>query len=119
MSVAVGHGGATAVAVPSSSVAVVCGGASVADVFHGGVDMDVVDSLDIFSSSSGGASDLSPSIDALESFASFLASSSFPNSVSTDSLVDVESGLVGSFLSSSDFLAFKAFSSPFSRSFDL
>ena len=117
--VAVGHGGATVETVASSAVAVVRGGVSVADVFYGGVDVDVVDSLGVLSGSSGGASDLSPSIDALESFISFLASSSFPNPVSTVSLVDVESDVVGSFLSSSNFLAFKASPSFFSRSFDL
>ena len=118
--VGVEHGGAPAVAVPSSAVAAVGADAVVADALHGGVDVDVVDALlGVISGFSGGALDLSPSIDAIESFISFLDSSSFPHPVSTDSLIDVETDLIGSFLCFSDSLAFKAFSSPFSRSFDL
>ena len=117
--VGVEHGGAPVVAVPSSAVAVACGGAVVADALYGGVDVAVVDSSDVIPAFYGGASDLSPSIDAIESFVSFLDSSSFPNPVSTDSLTDVEPDLIGSFLCFSDSFAFKASSSPFSCPFDL
>ena len=80
------HGGATA------SVAVISGGAV---VLNGGVDIPVSDvSLDILSRFSGSVSDLSPSLDSIESFVSFLDSSSFPNPVPTVSLVDVEPDLV-------------------------
>ena len=60
-------------------------------------------------------SDLSPSIEAIESFISFLDSSCFSSSVVTESLVDFE---MDSF-SLSDSFALKAFSLPFSRPFDL
>ena len=80
------HGGATA------SVAVVSGGAV---VLNEGVDIPVSDvSLDTLSRFSGSVSDLSPSLDSIESFVSFLDSSSFPNPVPTVSLVDVEPDLV-------------------------
>ena len=67
----------------------------------------------------GDVSDLSPSMDTIESFISFLDSSSFPNQITTESLIDVESPIIHSLFSSFDSFVFKAFTPPFSRPFDL
>jgi hypothetical protein len=81
---------------------------------NGGVSSHMFDPLAL----AGGANDLSPSHDAVDSFISYLDSSSFPYPVLTDSLIDLESVLISSFsyLNSS---AFKAFSPLFSQPFDL
>ena len=109
------HGGVADGTSNATGVAVVAtdGGAVVVDALYGGVDVD--DVLDF----AWGAADLSPSVDAIDSFISFLDSSSFPDQVATDSLLDVEADFNGSSLSPSDPIAFKAFSPPFSRPFDL
>jgi hypothetical protein len=61
---------------------------------------------------------LSPLPEAIDSFVSYLDSSSFPCPVLTDSLIDLESVFIDSFSSFNSF-AFKAFSPPFSQPFDL
>ena len=66
-----------------------------------------------------GLTDLSPSMDDIDSLLSFLDSSSFPDPIDTESLIDVEGDLNHSFFSFSDPQVFKAFSPPFSRPFDL
>jgi Reverse transcriptase (RNA-dependent DNA polymerase) len=93
------------------------GGVVSGDALHGGA----TDAPDIASSSTsllvldGSISDLSPSVDAIESFISFLDSSSFPYPVATHSLVDFETDL----FPLSECFALKAFSPPFSRPFNL
>src|ERR1700684_150017 len=66
-----------------------------------------------------GVTDLSPSIEAIESFVSFIDSSSLPDPVSTDSLAEAERDSIYSFLSLIPLVALKAFLPPFSRPFDL
>ena len=67
----------------------------------------------------GGVPDLSLSIDDIESLSSFLDSSSFPNSVDTDSLLDIETNFLSSSFPLFESLALKAFFPPFSHPFDL
>ena len=74
---------------------------------HGGAS-GVANSMEI---------DLSPSLEVIESLISFLDSSSFPHQIDTISLVEIEGDLIHSLLS--DPFAFKAFSLPFSKPFDL
>lgn len=82
------------------------GGVASSDALYGGASR---------ATSIGSVSDLSPSIEAIESFISFLDSSLFPSSIATESLIDFEMDL----FPLSDSFALKAFSLPFSRPFDL
>ena len=66
-----------------------------------------------------GLADLSPSSDDIDSLLSFIESSSFPDPIDTESLLEIERDLIHSFFSFSDPSVFKAFSPPFSRPFDL
>ena len=66
-----------------------------------------------------GITDLSPSSDDIDSLLSFIDSSSFPNPIDTESLIEIEGDLIHSFFSFSDPQVFKAFSPPFSQPFDL
>jgi Reverse transcriptase (RNA-dependent DNA polymerase)/GAG-pre-integrase domain len=91
----------------------------VVDDFDGGVDVVHLRNISRNSGFAGGASDLSPSLDAIESFLSFLDSSSFPDPIDTVSLIDTEPVLIQTLFSISDPFVFKAFSPPFSRPFDL
>ena len=93
------------------------GGVVSADALYGGVD--VVDSSSVALGFAGGVSDLSPSLEGIESFISFLDSSSFPDPIDTFSLLEVEADIMHSFFSFFDPLALKAFSLPFSQPFDL
>ena len=67
---------------------------------------------------SNGISDLSPSIDAIKSFISFVDSSSFGDQITTDSLSDMEMDSMY-FSPIFDPFTFKAFSPPFSQPFYL
>lgn len=101
----------------SGRVEVANGGAEVVDALYGGVDVGASNSVAL--GFAGEVSDLSPSVDVIESFISFLDSSSFPDQIPTESLTEVESTIIQSFFSHTDPLVFKAFSPPFSRPFDL
>lgn len=70
-------------------------------------------------SSTEGLVDLSPSSDDIDSLLSFIESSSFPDPIDTESLLEIEGDLIQSFFSFSDPSVFKDFSPPFSRPFDL
>lgn len=67
----------------------------------------------------GGLTDLSPSMDDIDSLLSFLDLTSFSNPIDTKSLIEIEEDLIHSFFFFSDPQVFKAFSHPFSRPFDL
>ena len=96
---------------------VVNGGAPVVGALYGGADVDT--SKDVVLGFAGEVSDLSPSVDVIESFISFIDSSSFPDQVPTESLADIESTLIHSAFSHHNPFVFKAFCPPFSRPFDL
>ena len=81
---------------------------------NGGVSFPTLGPLAL----AGGSNDLSPLPEAIDSFVSYLDSSSFPCPVLMDSLIDLESVFIDSFSSFNSF-AFKAFSPPFSQPFDL
>ena len=98
---------------------VVDGGAEVVDALYGGANVRTPNLKDVALGFAGDVSDLSPSLDVIESFISFLDSSSFPDQISTESLLEIEPTLIHSFFSHSDPFVFKAFSPPFSRPFDL
>ena len=61
--------------------------------------------------------DLSPSLETIESLISFVDSSSFSDPIDTSSLLDIEDDFIRFLLP--DPFAFKAFSPPFSKPFDL
>ena len=86
---------------------------------NGGVDTASETPRGALLSFARGLADLSPSVDDIDSLLSFLESSSFPDPIDTESLVEVEGDLIHSFFSFSDPQVFKAFSPPFSRPFDL
>ena len=85
--------------------------------FYGGDNIECLPNIVL--GIAGSVPDLSPSLDTIESFVSYLDSSSFPDQITVESLVDIEHDLIHSFFSISDPFVFKAFSPPFSRPFDL
>jgi Reverse transcriptase (RNA-dependent DNA polymerase)/GAG-pre-integrase domain len=105
------------VAVNGGASVVVNGGEVGDTALYGGVD--VMNSVNIIPGFAGGVSDLSPSMEAIESLISFLNSSSLSNHFDMDSLAEVETDLIHSFFSISDPFVFKAFSPPFSQPLDL
>ena len=92
-------------------VDVVANGGALSHVgFYGGAV--VVDTEATLPDFPGDVPDLSPSLDAIDSYISFLDSSSFPDPVDTESLDQMANDLFPP-------AAFKAFVPPFSRPFDL
>lgn len=88
-------------------------------VLYGGASVGNSQDGIMISTGGHGVTDLSPSIEAIESFVSFIDSLSLPDPVSTDSLAEVERDSIYSFLSLIPLVALKAFLPPFSWPFDL
>ena len=93
------------------------GGVSVDDVVNGGASSSLA-SCGGVTDLTYGIADLSPYLDAIEFFISFLDSSSFPNPIITNSLLEFEEDSIFSFALLDPF-AFKTFTPPFSKPFDL
>ena len=106
------------VAVVRANGGVSRGGADVDGIAMNGGALSSLASRGGVTDLTGGIADLSPSLDAIESFISFLDSSSFPDPVMTTSLIEFEDNSVFSFALIDSF-AFKTFFPPFSRPFDL